>query len=102
MDSGPGLGSGFDNIGRLEFRNGFEGPIGGREKGWPCLERLNCGPKGGKNPTPGWNLGYPGWIPRPKFLKAANLDLEFMVDLLLSFPVVPPIKTSSQVGSIIQ
>ena len=41
MDSGPGLGSGFDNIGRLEFRNGFEWPIGGREKGCPGLERLN-------------------------------------------------------------
>ena len=35
-------------------------------------------------------------------LKAANLDLEADVFLLLNFPVVPPIKTSSAVGSNIQ
>ena len=94
------LGSCLDRSGRLDERKGLGEARGGRLKGWPGLNWLPSG--GGKNPRPGWNLGYPGWIPRPKFLKAARRDLEFMVDLLLSLPVVPPMKTSSQVGSIIQ
>jgi hypothetical protein len=44
---------------------------------------------GGRRPEgKGWNLGSPR--ERPKFLKAANRDLEFMVDLRRSLPVVPP------------
>ena len=102
MFSDPELGSCFDKRGRLEERNGLGWPRGGKEKGCPG-PGLNWAPSGGgNNPMPGWNLGYPGCIPRPKFLKAASLDLEFMVDLLLSLPVVPPMNTSSQVGSIIQ
>ena len=52
---------------------------------------------------PGRKGRYPGGSPRPKLLlNAASLDLDADVLRLRSFPVVPPMKTSSLVGSIIQ
>ena len=41
-------------------------------------------------------------LPRKLLLKAASLLLEAEVFLRLSLPVVPPMKTSSAAGSIIQ
>ena len=64
--------------------------IGGRCNGIPGRVMPRCGGKrdGGKSPGFDWKRGKPRDI--PKFLKAARRDREFIVDRLLSFPVVPP------------
>ena len=59
----------------------------GKERGRPGgreMARWGGRRPGGK----GWNRGSPR--ERPKFLKAASRDREFIVDLRRSFPVVPP------------
>ena len=103
ITSREGLDVNNDN---LDFTNELRYEEGGGSKGRESGDPYRANPRGEAiRPewTPGRTLLYPGGNPKPKLLlNAASLDLDAEVFLLLSFPVVPPIKTSSLLGSSIQ